>query len=125
MGKFNKKAYLGLIFLFLKTTENLNYPKEFTAAKKLLSLSSDINFWQSDFFKEKKKSLLSLFQLLTVFEQKNIKNNYSLYEKQKRLSFEKETVKLEEDKTGKSLNLKSKKNISLLDFIKNDSQKTG
>lgn len=125
MGKFNKKAYLGLIFLFLKTTENLNYPKEFTAAKKLLSLSSDINFWQSDFFKDKKKSLLSLFQLLTVFEQKNIKNNYSLYEKQKRLSFEKETVKLEEDKTGKSLNLKSKKNISLLDFIKNDSQKTG
>ena len=124
MSIFKKSDYNILVSLFLKEPRKINYPKEYAIAKKLLLIYPDFTFWKSTLLQEKYGVLNSLAYFLTQDGKKFIKFNYNSHVKRESLSIaspKKSEISLQKNKVGESLGLKSKRNPSLIDFIKNDS----
>ena len=123
MKRFKRSDYAILVRLFLKEPTKINYPREYGLAKKLLLKYDDFTFWKSTLLDPKRKVLNSLAYFLSEEGKYFLKYNHHIHKKRGKLSAmspENPETPLEETKVGKSLGLKPKKKLSLMDFIKND-----
>jgi hypothetical protein len=121
---FKRSDYNVLVTLFLKNTNNINYPKEYALAKKLLSTYDDFSFWKGTRLESKRRVLNSLAYFLTEDGKLFLKNSFFYHLKRKDVNidaFKTDKPLLEKEKVGEKLRKTSTKKLSILDFIKNDS----
>jgi hypothetical protein len=121
---FKRSDYNVLVTLFLKNTNNINYPKEYALAKKLLSTYDDFSFWKGTLLESKRRVLNSLAYFLTEDGKLFLKNSFFYHLKRKDVNidaFKTDKPLLEKEKVGEKLRKTSTKKLSILDFIKNDS----
>lgn len=124
MKSFKRSDYNVLVTLFLKNTNNINYPKEYALAKKLLSTYDDFSFWKGTLLESKRRVLNSLAYFLTEDGKLFLKNSFFYHLKRKDVNidaFKTDKPLLEKEKVGEKLRKTSTKKLSILDFIKNDS----
>ena len=124
MKSFKRSDYNILVRTFLKEPDKINFPKEYALAKKLLQSYDDFSFWKDESLKSKWGVLNSLAYFLTEEGKYFLKNSYIYHEKRKGLELGELTnnnVPLKETNVGEDIQRTTRKKISLLDFIKNDS----
>ena len=117
MKRFKRSDYATLVRLFLKNPTNINYPKEYALAKKLLLSYDDFTFWKSTLLDPKRKVLNSLAYFLTEEGKYFLKYNHHIHIRRGELSAmssENLDIPLEKDKVGESLGFQAKQKISLI-----------
>ena len=121
MRSFKRSDYNILVRLFLKDTNNINYPKEYALAKKLLLSYDDFSFWKGTLLESKRRVLNSLAYFLTEDGKLFLKNSYFYHRKRNDVNidaFKTDNLPLGEKKLGEKLKKTSIKKLSTLDFIK-------
>ena len=124
MKSFKRSDYNTLVTLFLRNTNNINYPKEYALAKKLLSAYDDFSFWKGTLLESKRKVLNSLAYFLTEDGKLFLKNSFFYHQKRNDVNidtFKTDKLPLGKEKVGEKLRKTSTKKLSILDFIKDDS----